>query len=323
MRLICPNCGAQYEVPDEAIPESGRDVQCSNCGHTWFERPGESLDAEDEPWPEDRSEEEAVAAEPAPGIRQAEDAAEVAAEPAGEAAPVPDVPEPPEDVWDEPPEPPGREERPTGPEWPGSETALPAEESRLARRRLDPEIANVLREEREHSEALRRRREPPAPFESQGDLALEDRPAAPRPRQADGFAPEHRPEEPDLGTEAGLEGRQDVTSEASRRESRRDLPDVDELNSSLSQRTLPANLRSLDRAEERAREGRRGFRLGFGLVLLIAAVAALAYLQADTIGSAIPALAGPLVGYVDAVDAGRLWLDASVRGLLDRVEGGA
>ncbi len=37
MRLICPNCGAQYEVPDEVIPESGRDVQCSNCGDTWFQ----------------------------------------------------------------------------------------------------------------------------------------------------------------------------------------------------------------------------------------------------------------------------------------------
>ncbi len=37
MRLTCPNCGAQYEVPDEVIPEIGRDVQCSNCGDTWFQ----------------------------------------------------------------------------------------------------------------------------------------------------------------------------------------------------------------------------------------------------------------------------------------------
>lgn len=37
MRLICPNCGAQYEVPDEVIPKAGRDVQCSNCGDTWFQ----------------------------------------------------------------------------------------------------------------------------------------------------------------------------------------------------------------------------------------------------------------------------------------------
>lgn len=37
MRLTCPNCGAQYEVPEEVIPFEGRDVQCSNCGKTWFQ----------------------------------------------------------------------------------------------------------------------------------------------------------------------------------------------------------------------------------------------------------------------------------------------
>ncbi len=37
MRLTCPNCRAQYEVDDRAIPEEGRDVQCSNCGQTWFQ----------------------------------------------------------------------------------------------------------------------------------------------------------------------------------------------------------------------------------------------------------------------------------------------
>ena len=37
MRLTCPSCGAQYEVPDDVIPEDGRDVQCSNCGNTWFQ----------------------------------------------------------------------------------------------------------------------------------------------------------------------------------------------------------------------------------------------------------------------------------------------
>ncbi|MDC0011718.1 zinc-ribbon domain-containing protein [Octadecabacter sp.] len=46
MRLICPNCGAQYEVADDVIPEAGRDVQCSNCGHTWFENRGASEAAE-------------------------------------------------------------------------------------------------------------------------------------------------------------------------------------------------------------------------------------------------------------------------------------
>ncbi|MFT7370064.1 MAG: putative Zn finger-like uncharacterized protein [Alteromonas macleodii] len=45
MRLICPNCGAQYEVAEDVIPTDGRDVECSNCGHTWFEQPSASLAA--------------------------------------------------------------------------------------------------------------------------------------------------------------------------------------------------------------------------------------------------------------------------------------
>lgn len=39
MRLICPNCDAQYEVDASAVSPAGRDVQCSNCGHAWFQMP--------------------------------------------------------------------------------------------------------------------------------------------------------------------------------------------------------------------------------------------------------------------------------------------
>lgn len=37
MRLLCPNCDAEYEVDAALIPDYGRDVQCSNCGHAWFQ----------------------------------------------------------------------------------------------------------------------------------------------------------------------------------------------------------------------------------------------------------------------------------------------
>lgn len=49
MRLICPNCDAQYEVQDSVIPQTGRDVQCSNCGVTWFQRPAGYPEDEDGP----------------------------------------------------------------------------------------------------------------------------------------------------------------------------------------------------------------------------------------------------------------------------------
>ncbi|MBL6840098.1 MAG: zinc-ribbon domain-containing protein [Rhodobacteraceae bacterium] len=36
MLIQCPNCNAQYEVPNDIIPATGRDVQCSSCSKTWF-----------------------------------------------------------------------------------------------------------------------------------------------------------------------------------------------------------------------------------------------------------------------------------------------
>jgi len=50
MRLICPNCDAQYEVVEDVIPTEGRDVQCSNCGQTWFQpHPDHMPEATQEP----------------------------------------------------------------------------------------------------------------------------------------------------------------------------------------------------------------------------------------------------------------------------------
>lgn len=70
MRLTCPKCSAQYEVPDEVIPEEGRDVQCSNCEETWFqakypEPQAEAAPAQDESVEETENEEVAAEA-PAP-----------------------------------------------------------------------------------------------------------------------------------------------------------------------------------------------------------------------------------------------------------------
>ena len=108
MRLICPNCGAQYEVDDNVIPDNGRDVQCSNCGHTWYQkpsgrRPSEPLTHEVEP----------AAADPTPP----------------EADLQPEAREP--DVADEP-----EAERPvTQPR----DTGLPSS--------VTPEVSDILREE--------------------------------------------------------------------------------------------------------------------------------------------------------------------------------
>ncbi len=36
MRIVCPACSAQYEIPDQAIPASGTDVCCAACKGVWF-----------------------------------------------------------------------------------------------------------------------------------------------------------------------------------------------------------------------------------------------------------------------------------------------
>jgi predicted Zn finger-like uncharacterized protein len=38
MRLTCPNCDAEYDVPDGMMPAAGRHVQCTSCHTRWFAR---------------------------------------------------------------------------------------------------------------------------------------------------------------------------------------------------------------------------------------------------------------------------------------------
>ncbi|RKS51700.1 putative Zn finger-like uncharacterized protein [Paracoccus pantotrophus] len=57
MRLTCPRCAAQYEIAESAIPASGREVECSACGHVW-RQPGAGKSAPPAP---------AAAAAAAPG----------------------------------------------------------------------------------------------------------------------------------------------------------------------------------------------------------------------------------------------------------------
>ncbi|MCE5973583.1 zinc-ribbon domain-containing protein [Sinirhodobacter sp. WL0062] len=86
MRLVCPNCAAQYEVDDAAIPDAGREVQCSACGKLWFQpgkaaaepvveapapvpepEPEPPAQPEPEPAPEPHADEPGIAPAPAAG----------------------------------------------------------------------------------------------------------------------------------------------------------------------------------------------------------------------------------------------------------------
>lgn len=140
MRLTCPNCNAQYEVPDEVIPDEGRDVQCSNCEKTWFQ----PKDPEAEPVTSDPA--------PVPEEKTAESAPEVAE--ASEPQATDPTPEP-EDA--EPaPEPEPKEE--AKPATPGSN--------------VDPAVASVLQQEAAREAELRAKAG--TSLESQPDLGLDE-----------------------------------------------------------------------------------------------------------------------------------------------------
>ena len=99
---------------------------------------------------------------------------------------------------------------------------------------------------------------------------------------------------------------------------RRDLlPDIEEINSSLRSTAMRSGPpRSTENTD--VQRG-RGFRLGFGTVLLIAVGLALIYGHAGRIGAALPPLEGPLESYAMAVDGLRGRLDTWLRGLLDTI----
>jgi len=39
MRITCPECESGFDVPDNAIPEKGRKLKCSQCQHKWHQMP--------------------------------------------------------------------------------------------------------------------------------------------------------------------------------------------------------------------------------------------------------------------------------------------
>lgn len=277
MRLICPNCGAQYEVPDDAIPRTGRDVQCSNCGHTWFQvHPDHDVDLADEleqPLP--------AADDDTPA--QVPDLEADAARP-DDTTPAPDP----------------------------SDGDAP-------RKRLDPAVADLLREEAEHEARARAAEKAAGGLESQPDLGLtqsDDNDAARRAREA-------RERVSHLGMAGSSAEMDDDETTAARRKGL--LPDIDEINSSLRATTdrRPAEADDYDRPgnipspRPEPETGARGFRVGFSLSVLVALALFGLYVYADEVAARVPQLGDVLARYVAAVGEARLWLDVQAQAALD------
>jgi predicted Zn finger-like uncharacterized protein len=255
MRLICPNCGAQYEVDDKVIPEAGRDVQCSNCGHTWFQRPAH-LDPE-------------LAEELGHEVLESGDAPETSSP-------------------DEPPK---------------------------NRRGLDPDTANILREEAAHEADVRRKEA--SGLESQPDLGLDD--------ASDAAADKSAAARARMARMRGMDDNGTAAAAAAAAGSRRDLlPDIEEINSTLrASGDRESSETTADPApiESDAKPRRRGFRLGFLLSMLVVACAALVYRFAPQIVEAAPQSEPYLTSYVDWANTTRGQLNANIDRAIDWVSG--
>jgi len=278
MRLLCPNCDAQYEVDDSVIPKDGRDVQCSSCGQTWFQKSASQLGDTDQPSADQANEQDVVTDQPDPKpevepeveqVAEAEAEAEIEIEPDNEPEPEPE---------------------------------LETEHEPL---KADEAVLDVLRQEAA-LETEARHEEAQGGLETQPDLGLDDK--------TDNS-------EASLGAEisqrtAHLRG---IEPEIETNASRSDLlPDIEEINSSLQNESAAET----EEAIAEIKRGRSGFRLGFGLIIILATLLFLAYVYAPQIVESAPSAEAFMVNYVETVDGLRLWLDQLMKSATEKMSSG-
>lgn len=327
MRLVCPSCAAEYEVDGAAIPPEGRDVQCSNCGHTWLQHPeGHEPPETGKRPPADEPEDAMAEAEDA--IAEAEDADDDDLSDAGTNDPEPPATaRQPEATADEVSEADATDDEATEqadldaelrdlsarqqsaepltePEM-VPETEAAQEPASARRPPLDPAVIAILREEAER-EVRVRREEREASLETQPDLGLLVQPkytgdAASEAGPAMAAAP-RRPEGSNRGRDR--------------------LPDIEEYDSghpppAAAHAANSWSMRGTVDAE--ADPGRSGFRAGFLLAMLVFAVLAAVYGLSDALAETAPAAQPVLAAFTEAVDNARIQLDAAMRAAVDGI----
>ncbi|GFE48847.1 hypothetical protein So717_06000 [Roseobacter cerasinus] len=281
MRLICPNCEAQYEVPDEAIPLEGRDVQCSNCAQIWFHA---HPDAPAAPEKENRE-------------------AELKA--AKAAAPEPPAPAP-QKVAAKPEQSPAAEAEPDEPVDEDSDDGGAAPVATPKRRELDPAVADVLREEAE-LEKKARAKVTVSDVDSQPDLGSDAATPVDEARQ-------RARDTHDSTTRIRGESPSPPIAEttASVAQGNNQLPNVDELNSTLRANTDRSPEGDPGQTAQIETREKRSFGRGFSVMVLLVALLTLVYVFAPQIAQSVPQVDPWLSSYVGLVDQGRSWLDGVV-----------
>jgi len=336
MRLTCPNCDAQYEVPDEVIPPEGRDVQCSNCGDTWYQtasdsvaraaseaatpsRPEQSATAEtpQETQPEQQPEQTDDPLTEDPGAEPEDDYREPDLEEVSQPLPetVEPNPEPAQDLYPDPSPTSEPYDEPVADPSPEPETQteldeLAAEDAPVEApahtglaRGMNPSVTGILREEAEREAKLRAAEG--AGLESQPDLGLDaattDEPSR-RANQARDRMARMKGENPALLAAAESGSRRGL------------LPDIDEINSTLRASSDPVGAAAIAPETEHPARRKSGFSRGFAVVILLVLALVLTYTNAPQIADTLPQADPYLSTYVAWVDQARLWLDAKVSG---------
>lgn len=324
MRLICPNCEAQYEVPDDAIPPGGRDVQCSNCQQSWFQtqkpvtpaRNALMLEPSD---PHAAPEEDAADKQPvASGLYDDLEEDVIADNAVTEA--MPDVTEAAEvnaeEIPSSAPEQAALEE--TAPQQeappPQQATTPPAQAAAssdshnepLKRKPLDDAVANILREEAALGGA-------PA---ATGPIASP--PATETPKAAAPVTEDKTRQRIALMTKeegGNASGSQQSDIAAQTDAHMRTIPTINEINATLRARAQASDMSGLTEAEKYEAVQRSGFRRGFFMILIIFAILILPYIFADQIIENLPQTKDIMTSYVVMVDQIRISLGDLVNSL--------
>ena len=269
------------------IPDEGRDVQCSNCGNTWFELPAPAAEPSEAAAPPDSA--------PVDEVEDTGDLADDAADTPEDTAPAAAA---------------ETARKDSSLHWPDEDDDLDvwreaAVSNQTPKRPKDLAAVDVLKEEAER-EIEQRRSNTQSTLETQSEFGLD---AAPRTRETPSRALQARM----ARMKSEDTGPTDAPAEADYAAPRRDLlPDIEEINSSLG----PAGTKVTRSPAQQARH-RSGFRLGFVLTAGVALVAILAYAWAPAIAEAIPGSETALLNYVDWANGARDALD----GLIGRVGG--
>lgn len=311
MRLICPSCDAQYEVSSEAIPEEGRDVQCSACGHAWFQLSAKALARLG------RDTDPAGAAGFAPpAALSAPVSAKVAApatsvgtdEPQAGRSAAREGAADPRNVASRPEAPAGADASAASAEEDdqdadNAELSPPAPRQAPIQRQVDAGVLAVLREEAAREVQARARDS--QMLETQGELGLE---VPGRRASRPVFAHQGAAGAADAGGGRAESGEISQPGEAAARPARgRELlPDIEEINSTLSPTGEPGLWASDLRAEQL--RAQRSFWLGFALMLALAGGGLALYSAAPQIAGQVPGARDWVEDYVTRVDAARLWL---------------